>query len=120
MWQYNNMDELYHYGVLGMKWGRRKRRYTSSEDNTRVQKIRKKHISEMSNQEIREVNQRLELERNYKNLTTKKSIGKKAVQAFIGTAGTIAAIKGAAETYKWAAKWSIDKIGKIPIHKFKK
>ena len=20
MWQYNNTDELYHYGVLGMKW----------------------------------------------------------------------------------------------------
>lgn len=30
MWEYNYSNELYHYGVLGMRWGHRKRNYYST------------------------------------------------------------------------------------------
>ena len=32
MWQYNYTNELYHYGVPGMKWGHRKRFYETEND----------------------------------------------------------------------------------------
>lgn len=106
--------ELCHYGILGMKWGKRKARYVTKDSN-RVKKIRKKHIDEMTNEELKDANKRLELERNYKNLTVKKNIGKKAVQAFIGVAGTIVAIEGATGTYKRLADGALKKIGKATV-----
>lgn len=37
MWKYNNSDELYHWGVLGMKWGHRK------DKNNIISKIKKEY-----------------------------------------------------------------------------
>ena len=41
MWKYQNTDELYHYGILGMRWGNRKARRAA-----KIEKIRRESISE--------------------------------------------------------------------------
>lgn len=91
---------LAHYGVLGMKWGVRRKSRTPSADSAKVKAIRKKKIDEMSNQELRDANNRLQLESQYKQLTKKTNVGKKVAQSYIATAGLIAGVAGATATFK--------------------
>lgn len=74
-------DTLAHYGVPGMKWGRRKgssskdkttsvRRTPASADHTRAREIGKKKVSQMSNAELREITTRMQLEKQFKDLNT--------------------------------------------------
>lgn len=74
---------LYHWGVKGMKWGVRKsRRKTSkSDDYLRAKQLKKKRISQMSNAELKELNNRMQLENQYKNLKKQNvNSGRKFVQ----------------------------------------
>ena len=96
---YTVKNELYHYGVTGMKWGVRryqnadgtlttagKKRY--SKDAYEAKKIKKKKTSQMSNEELRILNNRQELERKHKQLnpgTIHKGI------KYVGTASAILA-----------------------------
>lgn len=111
-------NELKHYGVPGMRWGKRKSR-VASDDHIKTSKIRKKKIYEMSNQELQTANSRLQLERNYKSLTKKTNYGKKAVGSFIKTAGTIAAVATAAKVYKKYGNTILDKIGDVVLKNIK-
>lgn len=98
MAEYNN--ELYHYGVLGMKWGvrraqkrldridRKSKKGNWSPEATEVAKIRTKKVSQMTNTELNKVNNRKNLERNYSQLNPG------AVKKGLAIAGTVAGALG--------------------------
>ena len=94
-------DFLQHYGVLGMRWGVRRDRVTGrrmptkeykalkkqrrqerksrgSEDHREAQRLKKKRLEEMTNNEVQSLVRRMQLERQYKD--TSKHLGQKMVE----------------------------------------
>ena len=122
-------NELYHYGVLGMKWGvrrspsqlghkiriKRKKKPSEPVHEDYKKAHSKKKVSSMSDAELRNRNNRLQMERQYAQLTEKKSRGKKIVSSIIATAGTIAAAEGAYKTYKRVGAQILDKLGDYAV-----
>lgn len=91
-------NELYHYGILGMKWGVRRDRSHSgrshkkrsmSDDARDASTIKKKKVSQMSNAELKKLNERSRLEQEYSRLNPKSvSKGWKYVATAAGIMGT--------------------------------
>lgn len=102
-------DELYHYGIKGMKWGvrryqnkdgaltaagkKRNKTYGWSKDAKNANRIKKKSIHQMTNKELQQLNKRMELEQNYHRLNPNAvQRGLKYAGAAVGAMGTIAAL----------------------------
>ena len=88
MWEYKcTNQELCHYGVLGMKWGVRRRRSTIKKSSNKTNsdpkesKVKKKKsVSELSDTELRQAINRIQMEKQLAQLTAKeKSAGAKFV-----------------------------------------
>lgn len=110
--EYNNY--LTHHGVKGMKWGVRRNRRKSAnvhEDYSRAHS--KKRVEEMSDKELRERNNRLQMERQYNELNKKKvSKGRKWATGVVVAAATTVAT-GYATTYmKKGMDYVIDQMSK--------
>lgn len=87
------MNEAYlmHYGVKGMKWGVRKDRSKSySDDYNSTKSLRKKNVKQLSNSELRKLNERMQLEANYKRLNPSVvNKGYKFAKGLLTAGGTI-------------------------------
>ena len=101
-------SELKHYGVKGMRWGIRRKR-TYHEDYQKAHS--KKSVRDMSDRELRERNNRLQMEQQYAQMTKRKNRGAKAVKAIIAGAATIVALDNAYKTYAKYGNGALDKIG---------
>ena len=98
----DRVDEyLMHYGVLGMKWGKRKARASNSSEQAPKKR-------RMSNKELQARIKRLKLEKEFAQLTASPPKTSR-VEKLVKGAGTVAALTASAATiYK-----NMEKIAKV-------
>ena len=90
----DDIYELYHSGKVGMKWGIRRTAATSSANKkTAAVKPKKKSVKDMSDDDLKKIVTRLQMERQYQTLTkTDVSKGKQVLQNMIKAGATVATV----------------------------
>lgn len=127
------MSELYHYGILGMKWGVRRTpeqlghrkgsddekkhglrnhmvRSSGSRSSSTLSKARREDINKLSNQQLKDYNERLNLERNFADLT-KGNVGKAKDWVAKTVVGGIVVGSVATITKQVVQRWLKDQFG---------
>lgn len=142
-----NNYELFHWGIKGQKWGVRRfqnkdgsltpagkkrvqkggQRKSTKPKNDQHEDYKEAHTSrrmdQMSTQELKRRNSRLQAEQQYRELNKKASSGQKFITGFIATAATVTAVVTAYEQYrsfstkyaKPVANKALDKIGDMIV-----
>lgn len=119
-----DQDSLKHYGIKGMKWGVRRSREElarlrgekapPSQDAIKARglqkRVKRSGTKSLSNKELKELNERLNLETNYKKMTTTKkkqmSKGEKEALKNVGLLGLqVAGAVVMAKHAKRGAQW---------------
>lgn len=90
----NSYNDLYHSGVLGMRWGHRKDSSSSGgQPKQSRDKTPKPNAKTMSDEELKRRVNRLQMERQYSQLTsTEISKGQAAAKNVMKVATTVAAV----------------------------
>lgn len=114
------MNYINHSGVIGMKWGHRKRSYTSAEYKE-AKTLGKKKLSSMSNKEMETFLKRANLEERMRKAKPDKiSSGSKKVVSIMDGLGKVAAFavtvtalaKVGQKAYETIKKAKLDKLAK--------
>lgn len=125
----DDSNSLAHYGIKGMKWGVRRyqnkdgsytsagknRRKTYSSDYEDTRELRKKSYKELSNEDLRKLNKRMNLESEYRRLNPQGiDKGKAIAKDIIATAGLIGGLYGISNS-NWVktGKKAIESVAKI-------
>ena len=120
---------IYHHGIKGMKWG--VRRYQNKDGSLTSEGKKRysddylsahssKSYKEMSDDELRRVNNRLNMENQYKNLTRQKSNAQKAIDIVLKGSKTIASLMGAYAVYKKFGNSVVNSVGNLVVDELKR